>query len=111
MKENPAIGILKTSEYNNSIGFHIECDCASPTHSAKMWVESDAGRISISFFVTTTSTFWREGFSRIKTAWNVLFKGYDEQEHQLLLNKQAALNLAAVINDSVSKLESPIISK
>ena len=105
----PAAGIALLHTHDNSASYHIECDCSATEHSAKMWIEvnndKEIEQIEVSFYVNTWTPFWETGFSRIKTAWNVLIKGTHQQEHCLLLSKQSAFNLANIINVKVKELD------
>lgn len=105
----PAQGISLDRDFGDAKIFNIECDCTDDRHSVKMWIElngdSDTKDVEMIFYVNTTTPFWTEGFSRIKAAWNILFKGYREDHHTLILNKQAALNVASTINTVVKELE------
>lgn len=107
--QKPAEGIALLHTCTNSANYHIECDCGEPDHSAKMWIEvnndKEIEQIEVSFYVNTWTPFWELGFSRIKTAWNVLINGTHQQEHCLLLSKQSALNLATVIGTKIKELE------
>lgn len=107
--QQPAEGISVTSRWPDAVSYHIECDCHGVDHAVNMWIEVNNDRetqdVEVSFYVDTWTPFWDTGFNRIKTAWNVLVKGYHRQEHTLLLNKQAALNLAKVIEHNVNELD------
>jgi hypothetical protein len=59
----------------------------------------------MTFYVNTTTPFWKECFSRVKTAWDILIHGYREDQHSLILNKQAALNVASTITTVIEELE------
>ncbi len=106
--ETPASGILKCHDTKNSTCYHIECDCHDSEHAVKMWIEVDSelgSNVAVNFYVNAWIPFWENGFNRIKIAWLVLTKGFYHQEHTLLLTKQSALNLAAVINEKVKELD------
>jgi hypothetical protein len=108
--QKPAQGISLIGDWGNARNYHIECDCSSSDHSVKMWIEVDKDKdipdVQVSFYVDTWTPFWEDSFSRIRTAWNVLFKGVNRQEHHIILNQQAALNLAKVIEATVNELDS-----
>jgi len=107
--QTPAQGIMSDGDYGNSQAYTIACDCHSGDHQVHMWIEligdSDLKDVEMTFYVNTTTPFWRGGFSRIKSAWDILVKGYREDQHTLILNKQAALNVAGTINRVVKELE------
>ena len=103
----PATGIALTHEFDKAASYHVECDCSDSEHAVKMWIDVDNADeyINVSFYVNTWTPFWETGFNRIKTAWKVLTTGSHQQQHCMILNKQSALNLAAVINSKINELE------
>jgi hypothetical protein len=105
----PAQGIMLDRDYGGSKSYTIACDCTDPDHSVDMWIElegdKDCRDVTMTFFVNTTTPFWKEGFSRIKAAWTILVHGYREDHHSLILNKQAALNVANTITTVITELE------
>lgn len=107
--QTPAEGIMLLNNWGDSKNYHIECSCGSEYHSAKMWIEvqqdRDIPEVEVSFYVTTWTPFWDSKFSRIKCAWDVLTKGVHKQEHHMILNRQSALNLAKVIEQTAIELD------
>lgn len=106
--QKPAMGILQTNEYKDAKVFKVECSCQDPDHAVDMWIEVDADQVYdvvVSFYVTTKTPFWKDGFSRIKTAWQVLTTGIHKSENHLYLGDQAAMNLAFAINDNIKILK------
>lgn len=106
--QDAAEGIMLVKDYGNARNYHIECDCGSPDHAAKMWIEVDSDvetqSVEVSFYVTTWTPFWDKNFSRIRAAYEVLFKGVHRQEHHMILSKQAALNLTKALESGVNQL-------
>lgn len=107
--QTPAEGIMLVNNWDDAKNYHIECSCGSEDHSAKMWIEvqkdRDIPEVEVSFYVTTWTPFWQEGWSRVKAAYEILFKGVNKQEHHMILTKQSALNLAKVIEQTVNELD------
>lgn len=107
--QTPAKGIMFDADYGNSKTYTISCDCHDSDHQVHMWIEingdEDAKDVEMTFYVNTTTPFWKEGFSRVKSAWDILIYGYREDQHTLILNKQAALNVATVITTVIEELE------
>lgn len=108
--QKPAKGIMLTGEWEDAKAFHIECDCTDPDHTVEMWIEVDGESdlpelVTVSFYVKTTNEFWREGYSRIRAVWDILTKGVHTQSNTLLLNKQAALNMADAIKRTVKEMD------
>lgn len=96
------------SKWKDATSYHINCDCGSEDHAVNMWIEVNNDKetqdVEVGFYVETWTPFWESGFNRIKTAWNVLVYGVNRQEHHLILNRQAALNLAKVLETNVEEL-------
>ena len=107
--QTPAQGIMLTKDWSDAKTFHVECECTDPDHAVQMWVETDLDKdidaINVSFYVKTTNAFWKEGYSRIRAAWEILTKGVHQQEHHLLLDQQSAINFAGAITNSIKELE------
>jgi len=107
--QTPARSIMSNGDFGDSKAYTITCECQSNNHDVHMWIElngdEDGKDIEMIFYVNTTTPFWREGFNRFKTAWNILINGYHESQHTLLLNKQGAMNVASTITKVVKELE------
>ena len=107
--QTPAHGIMLDSDHGNAKSYTIACDCHDPNHSVHMWIEingdQDVKDIEMTFYVNTTTPFWKPGFSRVKAAWDILVKGYREDQHSLILNQQAALNVANTITTVIKELK------
>lgn len=105
----PAQGIMQISEFDNAKSFLIACECTDPTHQVDAWIEVnkelDVKQVSVTFFVKTYIPFIDGILTRVKAAWNILITGSYEQQHNLLLSKQVALNFAHTIIDTVSEME------
>ena len=108
--QKPAQGISITADYPDAKSYKIECECTSRDHAVDMWIEVDRDLetkdVQVGFYVDTWTPFWDSGFNRFKTAWNVLVKGVNRQEHHIILSTQSALNLAKVVEQSVNELNS-----
>lgn len=107
--QTPAQGISLTGDYGRSKAFKVECDCGSDDHAAHMWIEVDREEdipdVSVCFYVDTWTPHWDSWWPRLKAAYDVLFKGVHKQQHEMLLNKQAAVNFAHAILDNVKEME------
>ena len=106
--QTPAKGIMFNADYGGSKSYTIACDCQDGDHQVHMWIEinsnKDSKDIEMTFYVNTTTPFWKQGFSRVKAAWDILINGYREDQHTLILNKQAALNVASTITTVIEEL-------
>lgn len=92
-------GGMITNEYNDAVFFRIACDCSDADHDVKLEFENDDGFICMHMYADIMATNYSEwGFSwienkyqdykwRIKSALQIIFKGYLEANHQFLLNK------------------------
>ncbi len=107
--QKAAKGILLTGEWSDAKAFHIPCECTDPDHAVDMWIEvdheQDIDAVNVTFYVKTTNEFWREGYSRIRAAWDILTKGVHTQSNTLILDKQSALNMAEAIKSTAKELE------
>lgn len=105
----PARGIMQTGDYQEAKSYQIACDCHSSDHAVHMWVEIDGDTecqdVQVGFFAKMYTPFWKQGFSRIRAAWNILVHGYQEQEHYLILNKQSAYNMIGAMEHALKELD------
>lgn len=109
MKEQtPAQGISIDKDFGDAKIFNVECDCTSDDHAVKMWIEvqrdQDIPDVEVSFYVTTWTPLWKGWLQRLQAVYDILVKGVHKQEHHMILSKQSALNLAKVIEKTVSDL-------
>ena len=106
---SPVQGIMIDNEYEDAVSYTIACSCTEPDHQVHMWIEVDGDAecndVNLTFYVNTTTPFWKKGFSRLKAAWDILVKGYREDQHTLILNRASALNVAHTITKTISKLD------
>lgn len=108
--EKPALGISKSSTWNDTHVYHVECSCTDPDHAVVSWIEISTdedlhNEVEVTFYVNTNFRRWENVWERIKIAASVLFGNGYEQHHSLLLEKQAAYNFAAAIEASIEDLE------
>jgi hypothetical protein len=107
--QTPAQGIMLDRDHGNAKSYTIACDCHDTDHQVHMWIElngdKDVKDVELTFYVNTTTPFWKPGFSRVKAAWDILVNGYREDQHSLILNQQAALNVANTITTVIKELK------
>lgn len=107
--QTPAKGIMLQGDWTDAKAFHIPCECTDPDHGVDMWIEvnreKDIDAVDVTFYVKTTNEFWREGYNRIRAAWDILTKRVHTQSNTLLLDRQSALNMAEAIKRTVKELE------
>lgn len=116
--QKPAYGIMQTSDFEHAKAYRICCACHSSDHDVHAWIEVDrdsedpiASDIQLTFYVTGTTPVWKKGFDRVRYAWNVLIKGHHQEQHELMLTEQAAINLANTITKTVAELQTAKSSK
>lgn len=130
--EAPALGIMKTGDYGDSVFYKVACSCGSTDHDVDFNVEiNDGGEISLNTYVTVKSDYWSQvvkkrwdidndwaqefdwawkdivnGFvRRVKLTWQLWTKGYVRAESTLLMNEQQALNYAETIKQAIKDLK------
>ena len=105
--QTPAEGISKLSNYGGM--YRFECDCCSEDHAVTATIDVEGDKedgcyVSMSFYVnmyTPFSSLWQ----RIKIATTVLFKGFYEVQHELILKHQAAINISTAIQNEIKEAE------
>ena len=130
--EAPALGIMKTGDYGDSVFYKVACSCGSTDHDVDFNVEiNDGGEISLNTYVTVKSDYWSQvvkkrwdidndwaqefdwawkdivnGFvRRVKLTWQLWTKGYVRAESTLLMNEQQALNYAETLRQAIKDLK------
>ena len=107
--ESPAQGISTTGIWDDARSFRIGCECTDSNHDVNMWIEisteKDMPSIEMAFYVDTWTPYFSNWGERLRAVYDILFKGVHKQQHTLLLNKQAALNVADAITSTVQLLE------
>jgi len=107
--QTPAQGISVDQNFGDAKVFNVECDCSEDLHSIKMWIEINGDRevsdVEVSFYVTTWSPFYLSWRQKLKSVYDILVNGVHKQQHQMILSKQAAINLAHCITETVQELE------
>lgn len=101
--------IMQTGDYPDAKAFRVACDCGDESHDIDVWVEVEKKHeypeITVSFYVHTVTPFYKDGFSRIKTAWDVLTKGHHKSEHVLIMRKEGAESFATALLKSVKSFK------
>lgn len=100
--EKPAEGILKTYEWGEAKSYRISCSCGADNHDHNVWVEADDHDISVTIY-TRSKSDWR--INRFRKIWELLTKGYVEEEVSLSLTKQQAFNYAYTLNEAIKDVE------
>lgn len=101
--QQPAQGILKRNEWGDCISYQIVCNCGEPNHDHNVWVEADELEVSVTVYTTNTTNFW--SINRWKHMWQLLVKGYVEQEVSISMKEQQALNYAEALTSAVKDVK------
>jgi hypothetical protein len=130
--ETPAIGILKTHDFGDSMHYTVFCQCQNPDDMIKfdLELEVDAWNIVLNTYFTPKSEYWKRLVNdtgnfdnswlwsidsairslinglhhRIMVSWDVWTKGYVQYHQSTIMSEQQALNYAATINQSIEDL-------
>jgi hypothetical protein len=107
--EKPATGISQTIDMPDFKCYHVTCECTTESHSVDTYVtveaEWDIKQISVTFSVNTYSHPFADGFwRRVKNAFWVIL-GCDQQQHDIIMNKQQATNWAYAVLTAVKEIE------
>lgn len=100
--QEPAEGILKTNEWGKSKAYKIACSCGADDHDHNVWVEADDHDISVTIY-TRSKSDWR--VNRFRKIWQLLTKGYVEEEVSISLTRQQAFNYAYALNQAIKDVE------
>ena len=101
--EKPAEGVLKRSEWGDSMSYQIVCNCGDSDHDHNVWVEAEETGVNVVVYTTNTTAFWKK--TRWHQIWELLTKGYVKQEVALAMTEQQALNYASALTKAVSDVK------
>jgi hypothetical protein len=106
--QDPARGISLLSDNDSYKHYRLHCDCTDDSHSVDTFIEVESDKeintVTVTFFVNTWNPIYKNFLDRLKAAWSILISGRYEQQHDIVLNKQAALNFSSAISNSVHQL-------
>ena len=113
--QTPAQGIMLDRNWGDARSYTIACECGGREHYPQMWIEvgseddAELQNVTVTFYVETVSPWYQ--LSRWRQIWTMLTRGYVRQESNVILSKQAALNLSTVIRNSVNAMtETNVVS-
>lgn len=95
--EQPAKAITKIHEDY----YKVSCTCGDPGCEHYISVESDEFGTEINIYSELHTRWW--DLNRWKQLWQLLTKGHIEVQSTIILDKQGALNYAALLQKVVSK--------
>jgi len=103
--ETPAWGILKQSDYGDSIWYHVECECGHPDHCHVVEVEGDleARIVAVHIYTDVSTPFWSK--SRWKMIWEILTTGRANHQACIILSDQAAVNYVAALKEASKQVQ------
>ncbi len=129
--QEPAEGIMKTSDFGDSKFYKVVCGCGQDDHSIDFEVEAAETGINVNTYVTVKTDYWTESIkkrydidspylqeldwalkdiwngliTRLKLTWTVWTKGYVRCETTIAMNEQQALNYAETIKSAVKDVK------
>lgn len=101
--QQPAEGILKTHDWGESKAYNIACSCGADNHDHNVWVEADDHDVSVTIY-TRSKSDWR--VNRFRKIWELLTKGYVEEEVSISMTSQQAFNYAETLKIAIEDVKS-----
>jgi len=101
--QEPAEGLLKVSEYGNSIAYQVACDCSEPDHAQVIDIEADDDGFVVVTIYTDTSNDHRQ--NRFSLMWEALIRGYIKTNASIILTEQVALNYTTALTKAMTDLK------
>jgi hypothetical protein len=99
----PAEGVLKRSDWGDSMCYQVVCQCYQEDHDHNVWVEADESDVTVTTYTTQKSKPW--SLNRWQVIWRLLTKGYVEYEANIIMTEQQALNYANVLTNAVKDVK------
>ena len=129
--QEPAEGILKTSDFGDSKFYKVVCGCGQDDHSIDFEVEAADTGVNVNTFVTVKTDYWTETvkkrydidnewqqefdwfwkdlvnglIARLKLTWAVWTKGYVECQTTIAMTEQQAVNYAETLKKAVEDVK------
>lgn len=118
--QTPSQGIRLEKDFHGAKWYTVSCECGNQDDEISVWVEQDDYQdVVVNFYVTTKSAWWKKSLNgdrwyhriwnglshRLKVTRDIWFRGFYITESCTILSKQAALNFAKALEDSVADLE------
>jgi len=101
--EQPATGILKQSDFGDSMFYYVPCECGQESCAHTLEVEAVATGVTVHIYHTQQSKWWEKG--RWKQLWQIFTKGYVETKSTLCINEQAALNYGKTLETAITQVK------
>ena len=129
--QDPAEGILKTSDFGDSKFYKVVCGCGQDDHSIDFEVEAAETGVNVNTFVTVKTDYWTETvkkrydidntwqqefdwfwkdlvnglIARLKLTWAVWTKGYVECQTTIAMSEQQTINYAETLKKAVEDVK------
>ncbi len=129
--QEPAEGILKTSDFGDSKFYKVVCGCGQDDHSIDFEVEAAETGVNVNTFVTVKTDYWTETVkkrydidnnwqqefdwfwkdivnglvARLKLTWTVWTKGYVECQTTIAMSEQQTVNYAETLKKAVEDVK------
>jgi len=58
--QEPAEGILKSSDFGDSKFYQVVCGCGQPYHSHQVEVEADDTGVNVNIYASAHTSYWSE---------------------------------------------------
>ena len=101
--QEPAEGISKTRDFGDSVFYKVLCDCGDDDHSHTLEVEADDFNVVVHIYTKVTTPYGSK--RRWRQIWNLLWKGYTEEEVSLVLTEQQAYNYAETLKRAMERVK------
>jgi hypothetical protein len=101
--ENPANGILIKNDWGDTKMYKVTCECGQDDHSHEVFVEADECGVTVTSYTIQKSNWWSQ--TRWHAIWTLITKGYIKYEASLIMNRQQAINYAAMLENAVEDVE------
>lgn len=131
--KEPALGIMKMYEYDNSVAYEVKCTCGNEDHTLHTVVEAFDDNVAVTTFVTVNTDYWSEwlkldidklvdnyflysaaysllGFinyiaRNLKLTYHIWVKGCVKFENSTIMTLEQANNYADTLKHAVETLE------
>ena len=99
----PAEGILKRSDWGDTMTYQVVCECGDDNHDHNVWIEADDTGVTVTTYTQQKSKWWE--LNRWQKIWILLTKGYIEYQASIHMSRQQALNYAETLQSAIKDVE------
>lgn len=105
--QTPAYGVSENANWPNCKSYIVSCECTSSDHVVNTYIEidsdTDIDQIEVTHWIETYTP--PHNISRWKTIWTLLWKGYQTDQHSIMLTEQAARNWISAVEAAIDNLK------